>query len=69
MRNKIFGGIGVLWGGFILVRWIISGAQMPADLAGAAGLLAALILGALMLIAGFYYFFKKPISKKSADNR
>jgi hypothetical protein len=27
MRNKIFGGIGILWGGALLLRWFTSGAS------------------------------------------
>lgn len=59
MRNKIFGGVGILWGGAILVRWFMSGTGAGSD-AYQAGQSTAVIFGALLLIAGFYYFFKKP---------
>lgn len=59
MRNKIFGGIGVLWGGAILVRWFMAGNAAGSD-AYQSGQNAAVIFGAVMLIAGAYYFFKKP---------
>lgn len=59
MRNKIFGGIGILWGGGIVLTRLFSSA--PAAGAGAyqTGQSAAFLFGLLMLGAGFYYFFKK----------
>ena len=66
MRNKIFGGIGILWGGAIVIRWFItdtpaSGGGSAAYNAGyAAGHFAALLFGVAMFLAGLYYFFKKP---------
>jgi hypothetical protein len=67
MRNKIFGGIGILWGGLMTAQWIFgTSPQASADGATAysasyaAGTGFAHVLGVLMLIAGLYYFFKKP---------
>jgi LPXTG-motif cell wall-anchored protein len=59
LRNKIFGGIGVLWGGGILVRWFMSGNAAGSD-AYQSGQNTAVIFGAVMLLGGLYYFFKKP---------
>ena len=58
MRNKIFGGIGIFWGGAILLRWLISGNTAGSG-AYQSGQSAAVIFGAVMLAAGLYYFFKK----------
>ena len=67
MRNKIFGGIGILWGGVIVIRWMTadtppaSGGGSAAYNAGyAVGHFAGLLFGVVMLLAGLYYFFKKP---------
>ncbi|OOG52973.1 hypothetical protein [Rhodanobacter sp. C03] len=60
MRNKIFGGIGILWGGALLFRWFTSGTSNGGSSAYQAGQSAAVIFGALMLVAGLYYFFRKP---------
>jgi len=59
MRNKIFGGIGVLWGGAIIVRWLTSGSE-GGNSAYQAGQDGAVILGLLLLVAGVYYLVKKP---------
>ena len=61
MRNKIFGGIGILWGGAILANWLMGGSDGGSG-AYQTGQNAAIVFGALMLIAGLYYFFKKPPS-------
>lgn len=60
MRNKIFGGIGILWGGAILFRWLTLGISSGGSSEYQAGQSIAVIFGALMLIAGLYYFFRKP---------
>jgi hypothetical protein len=59
MRNKIFGGIGVVWGGGILVRWLMSGRNFENE-AYQAGQNSAALFGVLLLLAGIYYLFKKP---------
>ena len=60
MRNKIFGGIDILWGGALLFRWLTSGTSSGGSSAYQAGQSVAVIFGALMLVAGLYYFFRKP---------
>ncbi len=60
MRNKIFGGIGILWGGGMVGRWLFVGLPSSGNAAYHAGQQAAVIFGGAMLIAGLYYFFKKP---------
>ena len=57
MRNKIFGGIGMLWGGGILVRWFLVGSSGSG--AYQSGQNTAVIFGALLFAVGAYYFFKK----------
>ncbi len=59
MRNKIFGGIGVLWGGAIVLRWLMSGSPSGSN-AYEAGQSGAVIFGGLLLVVGLYYVFKKP---------
>ena len=60
MRNKIFGGIGILWGGALVFRWLTSGTPGGGSSAHQAGQSGAVVFGALMLLAGLYYFFRKP---------
>lgn len=60
MRNKVFGGIGVLWGGALLVRWLMT--DSPASVGSSAyqsGQSTAVVFGVLLLVVGLYYFFKK----------
>jgi hypothetical protein len=59
MRNKIFGGIGVLWGGAVLFRGLTSGSTAGGSSAYQAGQSGALIFGALMFAVGTYYVFRK----------
>jgi hypothetical protein len=59
MRNKIFGGIGVLWGGAILFRWITTSSPGAGSSAYQAGQSGAVIFGAVMLAVGMYYVFRK----------
>lgn len=59
MRNKIFGGIGVIWGGAIALNWLTSDAPASGSAAYQGGQAGAAVFGVLMLIAGLYYFFKK----------
>ncbi|MGI9270807.1 MAG: hypothetical protein ACR2QT_03465 [Woeseiaceae bacterium] len=59
MRNKIFGGIGIFWGGAIIVRWFMSDNSVG-NSAYQSGQNAAVLFGAVMLAAGIYYFMKKP---------
>lgn len=59
MRNKIFGGVGVLWGGAILFRGLTSVSAGGGSSAYQAGQSGALIFGALMFAAGMYYVFRK----------
>ena len=61
MRNKISGAIGVVWGSLILFNGLVSHAQGSAAYQG--GQTAALVFGVLLVLAGLYYFFKKPKPK------
>ncbi len=60
MRNRIFGAIGVLWGGAILFRWLTSGNPTGGSSAYQAGQSGAVIFGALMFAVGMYYVLRKP---------
>lgn len=58
MRNKIFGGIGILWGGAIVLRWLVTDTS-AANTAYQSGQNGAVLFGALLLGVGLYTFFKK----------
>lgn len=60
MRNKIFGAIGALWGGSIVLNWLVSDRPVNVNANYQAGLDAAVVFGCLMMLAGIYYFFKRP---------
>jgi hypothetical protein len=57
MRNRIFGGIGLIWGGAILVRAFLRGGPEGSG-AYASGQTAALVFAALMVLVGGYYLVK-----------
>ena len=59
MRNRILGGIGILWGGVIVFRWLFTDSPVSENTAYQSGQSAGIILGIALLVAGFYYFFKK----------
>lgn len=61
MRNRIVGGIGMVWGGVILLsRLFRNQPQAAPGGAYSAGQSTALIFGALLFVVGAYYFFKRP---------
>jgi hypothetical protein len=60
MRDKIFGGIGILWGGAVVFRWLTSGTPDIGSSAYQTGHSGGVALAALMLMLGLYYFFRKP---------
>ncbi|MEP6754816.1 MAG: hypothetical protein ABJA67_04880 [Chthonomonadales bacterium] len=57
-RNRIFGAIGVLWGGSMLVSKLLGGGAQNTNGAYAAGQSTALVFGAIMLLVGGYYLIK-----------
>lgn len=59
MRNKILGGIGILWGGAIVNRWLLGSSPLSGTTAYQTGQAFAVALGAAMFVAGLYCFFKK----------
>ncbi len=58
MRNRIFGAIGILWGGAIVVNWLLS-SPAPASQAYQVGQFGGVLFGALVFLAGLYYIFKR----------
>ena len=58
MRNRIFGAIGVLWGGAMLVSAFLRGGPEGSG-AYAAGQLTALVFDCLLVVVGGYYLFRK----------
>lgn len=52
MRNKILGGIGIVWGGLIVLKWLLSSGAPRGSAAYQSGQSGAVVLGAMMLAAG-----------------
>jgi hypothetical protein len=57
MRNRIFGAIGVIWGGLILVNAYLSGGPQGSG-SYAAGQTAALVFAVLLVLVGGYYLMR-----------
>jgi len=58
MRNKIFGAIGFIWGGGILVSTFFGSGGAAGSDAYAAGHTAGVVFGTLLFIVGGYYLFR-----------
>ena len=57
MRNRIFGAIGVVWGGLILVSAYFRGGPQGSG-SYAAGQTGALVFAVLLVLVGGYYLLK-----------
>jgi len=57
MRNRIFGVIGILWGGGVLLSFFMGSRDVGGGAYGA-GQSAGLLFGAVMFGAGVYYVTK-----------
>lgn len=62
MRNKVFGGLGMLWGGAIVVRWFLTDAQSMASGSYGAGQWFGVLFASGMFVVGLYHFRKQSIS-------
>jgi len=62
MRQRVFAGIGVVWGGLILVRRLFAGPPTGSN-AYAAGQIAGVVVGALLFGVGLYYLVRKQSAK------
>ena len=49
MRNKVFGGIGIVWGGALLARWLMADATAAGLAAYQSGQSGAVLFGLLTL--------------------
>ena len=58
MRNRIVGGIAVVWGGAILGMKLFGSQPAPSGGAYGAGQGAGLIFGGLLFVVGLYYLVK-----------
>lgn len=58
MRNRIFGGIGMVWGGAILISAFFRGSPQGSA-AYATGHTAGLVFGALLFIVGGFYLLRR----------
>lgn len=63
MKNIILSVIGIIWGGAIVIRWFLSGADEGSG-AFQTGQGFAAIFGAVILGLSIYNFFRKPKEKK-----
>lgn len=57
MRNRIFGAIGVIWGGAILVFGLLKGGPESTG-AYAQGQGIGFVFGAALFVVGLYYLIK-----------
>ena len=57
MRNRIFGGIGVVWGGAMLVSALLRAGPEGSGAYGA-GQVAGLVFALLLVVVGGYYLLK-----------
>jgi hypothetical protein len=57
MRNRIFGAIGVVWGGLMLLSAFLRGEPQGSG-SYAAGQNAALVFAVLLVLVGGYYLLK-----------
>jgi hypothetical protein len=57
MRNRIFGAIGVIWGGAILIYGIAKGGP-AGEGTYAAGQTTGLVFGGLLFCVGMYFLVK-----------
>jgi hypothetical protein len=57
MRNRIFGAIGVIWGGLMLVSALLRGGVQGSG-AYATGQSAALVFAGFLVLVGGYYLVK-----------
>lgn len=64
MRNKVFGAIGMVWGGLILLSRLLGSSGDEGSAAYQAGSLTGLVFGGLIFLAGLYTFLKKAPSQK-----
>jgi hypothetical protein len=64
MRNRILGGIGVLWGGAMLLRVYLGGGPVGTG-AYRAGQITALVFAAILVLAGSYYLIRGGGGSKS----
>jgi hypothetical protein len=62
MRNRIFGAIGVTWGGLMLVSSFMRGGPQGSG-AYAAGQTGALVFAVLLVMIGGYYLAKGSAKK------
>jgi hypothetical protein len=60
MRQRILGGIGVVWGGLMLINRLLRGGPAPGNGSYVAGQNVALVFGVLLFAGGLYYVLKRP---------
>ena len=68
MRNRIFGLIGMLWGGGIVLAGLLRGPG-GGDGAYQGGHIAGYFFGFVMFVVGFYYLVKGSNAKATASER
>jgi len=58
MRNRIFGAIGVIWGGGVLLSYFIGARGAEGSNSYTGGQVTGLIFGGLLSVAGLFYLVK-----------
>lgn len=71
MRNRIFGAIGFVWGGYILINASSSPPTATGNAAYDAGSTAGLVFGGVLCAVGLYYLVtggrKKKVEKDGEE--
>jgi hypothetical protein len=58
-RDQIFGGIGIVWGGFTVMNWYWAGRPVStAESQFAWVYMSGALMGAVMLTVGLFYFLR-----------
>ncbi len=57
-RNRLFGLIGVLWGGLVLLSKLMGAGAASTNRAYGAGQTAGYVLGGALFVVGLYYLIK-----------
>lgn len=68
MRNRIFGAIGVLWGGGTLLSRLLSGHWVNGSGAYRSGQMTAVVLAILLFVVGLYYLITGGAKSKKSSS-
>jgi len=66
MKNKIVGTIAMLWGGGIVIRWLVTSIG-GSSTAYQVGQIVAVVIGAILFVWGLKYFRTPAIRSEETD--